>query len=342
MTLARCALSAASEPDASTGTLRSALLALGERIQQAGSLTEALSAVVGVGRALTGSQQCTLRLFDPSGKALLLVARDGPAMHRGGGGNFGARGGMLGWVAEHRTPLRTNDPASDPRFEVRASQQWVPTGLMVVPLCIRDRCSGTLSVARDDGRAFGVADLERLRVIADLVAPRVEMMRLEQLTVVDPLTQLFNRRHLEARLTAVVTATERTGGACAVAMFDLDYFTRVNTQYGHEVGDEVLVAVAERLRAGCRASDVVCRWGGEEFVMLLPDTNRAQAFFVADRIRKSLSATPVPTRAGPLHVTTSFGVSATGRGKELINLLTRADDALYRAKNAGRNRGERG
>jgi diguanylate cyclase (GGDEF)-like protein len=123
---------------------------------------------------------------------------------------------------------------------------------------------------------------------------------------------------------------------------DVDLFKQVNDTHGHSVGDAVLRGVSERLAAAIRADDAIGRYGGDEFLIVLPSSDTAVALQVAERMRRSVAKTPVRTSAGPIHVTTSLGVAAIDDEQclNMDNLIRAADQALYRAKRAGRNRVE--
>ena len=147
----------------------------------------------------------------------------------------------------------------------------------------------------------------------------------------DPLTGLPNRRALYGQIETALAAQP----PCSVVLLDIDHFKRVNDRYGHQTGDEVLVWVARQLGAGLRAGDVLGRWGGEEFLLLLPGTAPDDAWAVAERLRARLHAAPHP-EAG--EVTVSLGVAGAVPGDDLGRLTVRADTALYAAKHQGRNR----
>jgi diguanylate cyclase (GGDEF)-like protein len=123
-----------------------------------------------------------------------------------------------------------------------------------------------------------------------------------------------------------------------VALLDVDHFKRFNDLHGHEVGDRVLVGVAGALEAGARAVDEVARWGGEEFLVLLPDCGESGAADLAERLAEKVRALRIEGAEGPLSVTATFGVAARGGGEGADALLRRADAALYRGKQAGRDR----
>ena len=161
-----------------------------------------------------------------------------------------------------------------------------------------------------------------------------------ELAVTDQLTGLHNRRYMTGQLGALVNRAVRGGDPVAALMIDIDHFKKINDNFGHDVGDVVLREFAVRLASNVRAIDLPCRHGGEEFVVIMPDTGLADAHHVAERIRRHVAGSPfrVPQTAEPLTVTISIGVAATtGPGDSAEGLLKRADEALYAAKAAGRN-----
>ena len=160
----------------------------------------------------------------------------------------------------------------------------------------------------------------------------------EVLASIDTLTGLLNRRAFGERAHAVWnTAARRTRPLTAV-MVDLDHFKVTNDEHGHAAGDEVLKAVAGLLSSTCRTSDVIARWGGEEFLLLLPETTLEQGIILAERLRSAVEACEVVTKRGPLKVTASFGMADLRGHPNLDSLIADADQWLYRAKHAGRNR----
>ena len=161
-----------------------------------------------------------------------------------------------------------------------------------------------------------------------------------EMAITDPLTGLHNRRYMASHLDTLMKS------ACAAKpisflIMDIDHFKAVNDTHGHDVGDEVLREFANRISANVRGIDLACRHGGEEFVVVMPDTDAGFAFTVAERLRQSIEATPIKISRAPnaLNITVSIGIaSSTGAPDEPEQLLRRADQALYRAKREGRNR----
>ena len=162
-----------------------------------------------------------------------------------------------------------------------------------------------------------------------------------EMAITDSLTGLYNRRYLEKHLQMLVDESLTTGANLSLLILDVDKFKRVNDQFGHDAGDMVLEQFATRLRRNVRGVDLVCRLGGEEFVVIMPDTFMTNAFIVAERLRHAISSKPftIGRTQEPLDITASVGVSALEKVDDCPeSVLKRADQALYSAKRAGRNR----
>jgi diguanylate cyclase (GGDEF)-like protein/PAS domain S-box-containing protein len=155
------------------------------------------------------------------------------------------------------------------------------------------------------------------------------------LSLTDPLTGLANRRRLDEAIRTEIHRAQRYGGHLSVVITDLDHFKRVNDEHGHQVGDSVLHEFAHLIRAHCRDTDLVARFGGEEFVILMPEVGIAEAQACAERMRATLAHRSIPPLTNP--ITASFGVAEFMPGEGEGSLLRRADRALYRGKAAGRN-----
>lgn len=162
--------------------------------------------------------------------------------------------------------------------------------------------------------------------------------RLRKQATLDPLTGLNNRRHFETLATHVLARSQRDGTPVALLLCDVDHFKRVNDEHGHAVGDEVLIAMSRLLGHNLRDGDVLARWGGEEFLALMPACPLDNACAVAERIRAAVHATPVDVGTASLTITLSFGVAQVHGAADLQAAIARADKALYEAKNGGRNR----
>ncbi|ABB32650.1 diguanylate cyclase [Geobacter metallireducens RCH3] len=201
--------------------------------------------------------------------------------------------------------------------------------------------SGTLSLSRQSLAESQYSDEFFGGVVENLarsLAAARECDRLKNLSMRDHLTGLYNRRVFEAMLE--VEARKRTTKPFSLLLIDLDDFKRVNDTYGHGAGDQVLVAVAKMLRLSFRKSDVVSRYGGEEFGVLLPDTSQDSARVVAERFRQNVATLSLPVNKEKIMPTVSVGIaSVTLRlGIEVADVIEEADRALYQAKVTGKNR----
>ena len=214
--------------------------------------------------------------------------------------------------------------------------------LLALPLLSRGVVIGV--VCLESERPYDDAVVKLAFSLAQPAAMAVENARLfdevQRLAAIDGLTGTYNRRHFMELAATQVASAQRFGQPLAAVMLDVDHFKRVNDSHGHAIGDQVLRVVADRCRSALRSIDLLGRYGGEEFVILLPGTGRhGAAETLAERIRRFVSEDPIPTDAGPVTVTISLGVAELGQGAtDLASLLRRADSALYEAKQAGRNR----
>jgi two-component system, cell cycle response regulator len=172
---------------------------------------------------------------------------------------------------------------------------------------------------------------ERLR---DNVQMSIEM------AITDALTGLYNRRYMETHVGSLVEQAASRGKPLTVLVLDIDYFKSINDTHGHDAGDDVLREFALRVRKSIRGIDLACRYGGEEFVVVMPETDLAVATLVAERLRRRIAGEPFPIQqsARSVEVTISIGIAALGGGDNAASVLKRADQALYRAKRDGRNR----
>ncbi len=157
-----------------------------------------------------------------------------------------------------------------------------------------------------------------------------------EMAITDPLTGLHNRRYMESHLTTLADQASLRAKPLALMMLDIDYFKSINDRYGHDAGDDVLREFAVRIRKSIRGIDLACRYGGEEFVIVMPETDLHVAGMVAERLRRSIANEPFAIEKGAkrIEVTISIGISTLEtKGEAIADVLKRADQALYRAKN---------
>ncbi len=167
---------------------------------------------------------------------------------------------------------------------------------------------------------------------------------IEKMSITDELTQVYNRRHFHTRLDEEIQRYQRYRQHFGLLLLDIDQFKKVNDEHGHQIGDDVLIGVASILKTNVRRIDIVSRYGGEELVIILPETNKNGAYTVAEKLRKMIENYTFELPDGnKLTVTASFGVSSTdmlsdSAGDKSQQIIKLADDALYIAKKDGRNR----
>lgn len=200
----------------------------------------------------------------------------------------------------------------------------------------RDRREQELA-GRLHGLAERVASMEQ-----EALGYREHLEEQRQKAMIDPLTGLPNRAAWSEQVEREVLEWQENGGHLAMAILDLDHFKRINDGYGHLAGDKVLKIVADQLRKRLRGRDFIARFGGEEFVLLLPQTSPPAAVQVAEVMRAAIEACPFHFKGERVVITASIGLSAFRSGERADQVLKRADEALYRAKDLGRNRVEQG
>jgi eukaryotic-like serine/threonine-protein kinase len=217
-----------------------------------------------------------------------------------------------------------------------------PYAWMALPLQSRGQGRGVLVVATAKSTSYTDGEVRIAATLASQAMAAYDNARLfrqiGELATRDALTGLYNRRHFFALASSPSQEVQREPRASAAVMVDIDLFKKINDTYGHGVGDEVIREVASRLSRCLREDDVICRYGGEEFAVLLRGTSAQQADAVAARLHSAVGARPIDTAAGPLVVTVSVGVTSTRLDPaDAQALLNKADQALYEAKRGGRN-----
>ncbi|MDX1763281.1 MAG: sensor domain-containing diguanylate cyclase [bacterium] len=254
--------------------------------------------------------------------------------------------GIAGWVAQHGEPIIVKDVATDPRFcnRIDDSLNFKTRSILCVPLRSKGKILGVLEVInRLDGKPFGTKDLDLVMTLVDQASIAIENSllynRATELAITDGLTQLYNFRYLHQSLEVEISRADRYGTEVSLIFLDLDYFKKINDRHGHLVGSQVLVDVGNILLRSLRPMDVVCRYGGDEFIVVLPETGPDSAFGTAERIRKTMEDYVFYTDTRePFHLTASFGIASYPNHVNDKNALIQlADQAMYRVKDATRN-----
>ncbi len=254
--------------------------------------------------------------------------------------------GIAGWVAREGKPIIIQNVLEDPRFfnEIDQELDLRTRSVLCVPLESRGKILGVIEVINkmEDG-IFTDRDLDLVTKLAGFAAIAIDNARLyhqtRMLGLTDELTKLYNSRFFNQFLDAELRRCARYNAQVSLIFLDLDHFKTVNDRHGHLMGSQVLTEVANILRAGLREVDVVARYGGDEFLVILPETPIGDAGQVAERIRRAIEEHPFLVEDGiNMRLTASFGVSSypvyAGSKEELIR---KADQAMYRVKNMNRN-----
>jgi diguanylate cyclase (GGDEF)-like protein len=199
---------------------------------------------------------------------------------------------------------------------------------------------GQLQLSRD--KRFTKRELERMEIMIGCLVPSLrnalQYLSAMQTATRDALTRVGNRVALEITAEREIAMARRTGQPTAILVLDIDHFKSINDRYGHSAGDRVLIEVAQQLRENCREVDSIFRFGGEEFVVLLSQTEEIGATAIAERIRLAVANMNTQYQQQTIRITASIGIACLNRGEGLPAWFERADRALYQAKQAGRNR----
>jgi diguanylate cyclase (GGDEF)-like protein len=306
----------------------------------------------------------------PPPEELIVVASFGEHAASAIGHRLPADQGSAGQAYHSGQVSLAAESSSDRLMGVAAEDDPLTIGRSVIslPLSVRDEVVGVLELlSHRDGEAFSERELSLLEIFAQTlsvsIANAVEAQRSKEMARRDDLTYLYNDRYLHHSLTSVLKTSLETGDDCGVIFLDLDYFKTVNDQYGHLAGSRVLREVGGILRQVLPGPAVPARYGGDEFVVILPESGAQEAFWVAETIRKSIEDHVFLDKADPAdpeqypalsvrgHLTCSLGLATLlgdilplfeDRGRELFEvkneILRVADGRMYRAKELGRNR----
>lgn len=254
------------------------------------------------------------------------------------GGRWPAGAGLWGEALASSKTLIENDAQADPE---RPGFYLETHSRMCIPLVSFGQTLGVLVLDSAQPRAFNPGETQPLESVADICATAIQnahyVERVKQLAYLDGLTGIFNRRFFELRITEEIERARRFGAGMAIIMVDIDQFKRLNDEFGHLLGDEVLRQVSSIFHQQLRKIDVVCRYGGEEFAILLSQTNPQHALSIAEKLRRLVETWQFP--GVPRPVTISAGTANyPDHGSARDELVKAADAGLYAAKQAGRNR----
>jgi two-component system, cell cycle response regulator len=307
---------------------------------------DVVAAGVRAAREIASFDVAAVTVFDPITGAHEIVAVDAAeeSVTALRGVSFQHNAGLVSMAVQNRFPLPYKGEF-DARHQLVLSRRypWPKTpSLLVLPLMLGERPLGTLVLAANRRHAFTDSVRSTLEVLASHLAVSLSnarmMKKLETMATTDGMTGLLNKRAMLEAATQKVDAAYRFKRKLSVIVTDIDFFKKVNDTYGHDVGDQVIKGLGEVLKRQKRTTDIVARFGGEEFVALCEQTDEAGALLLAERIREELGRTKFTSPMGEFSVTCSVGVATfPDGGSDWDSLFKAADEALYVSKRAGRN-----
>ena len=309
-------------------------------------LPQLLDLILETVQPLIRAEAWSLLLYNENHKTLHFEIATGPGAQQLRKIVLGLGEGAAGWVARERQPLILNDPRNDPRFFPGADRNtgFSTRSILALPLVSHGRLLGVLEIVnKERSLPFDARDLETAGRLADLVAIAIDRATLYQKTVettmIDDLTGAYNSRFLSSQVPKELRRAERFGFEMSLIFVDLDHFKEVNDDFGHLVGSRCLVEVAKLFLGNLREMDLLARYGGDEFVAVLPHTGIEMAGHAAERLRRRLMETSVVQEGDRSRIlTASFGVSSfPAMAKDFQSLIHQADQAMYFVKNGGRN-----
>ena len=253
--------------------------------------------------------------------------------------------GIAGWVARNGESLIVPDVYSDPRFSKRIDEmtKWKTRSIICVPLQSKHRVLGVIQLINCAMESFGEQEMFFLHALCDYAAIAIDNARavekIQELTITDDCTGLYNARHLYKTLEAEVYRSARFGYEFSVIFMDLDHFKMVNDTYGHLVGSKLLQEIGFKVKSQLRLIDYAFRYGGDEFVILLPQTEKNSALVVAKRLQDMMRRTHfLADEALNLNVRCSMGLATYPEdAKSSHEIIRQADEMMYMVKNSSRD-----
>jgi diguanylate cyclase (GGDEF)-like protein len=252
--------------------------------------------------------------------------------------------GIAGWVAKHGESLIVPNVHTDPRFAKRVDEmtKWKTRSIICVPLRSKHRVLAVIQLINCSVESFGEGEMFFLHALCDYAAIAIDnahsVEKIQELTITDDCTGLYNARHLYKTLESEVYRSQRFGYNFTVIFIDLDHFKIVNDTHGHLVGSKLLADFGYRIKSHLRLIDYAFRYGGDEFVVLLPQTSKDQSLVVARRIREVIRTEPFVIDDLTLEIRASIGVATFPEdAKSAHEIIRQADEMMYSVKNASRD-----
>jgi len=310
-------------------------------------LREVLTKLMEISTSLVPSEAWSLLLIDQEGEKLVFKEALGSKGGKLKGVKLKIGQGIAGWVAKEKKPALVNDVRKDPRFfpDIDKILGFKTKSILCVPLVSRNKTLGVIEIINKvgEGSRFTNYDLEKMELVADFASIAIENATLYEktqlLAITDDLTGLYNSRYLFRKAREEMEKAKREGKPLSFIFLDLDFFKEVNDNYGHEVGGEVLKEVALLLKEESPRDCILVRYGGDEYIIVLPDTDVCEAKRLAENLREKIASHRFATAKGlDIRLTASFGIATYPKNASSVAELIRlADKAMYVIKNRTKN-----
>jgi diguanylate cyclase (GGDEF)-like protein len=316
---------------------------------------KALTSTVELDAVLRAIMEMIARLFEPKDWSLLMVDEDknelyfaivvGAAADKLRHMRLNVGEGIAGWVAQNGEPVIITDAYHDERFAqwVDQSSGFKTDSMLCVPMMCKGRTLGVIEMINFNAQILTPEHQELLEALADFAAIAIEnarfFQRIKELTIVDDCTGLYNSRHMHTLLATEIARSARYKHPFSVIFLDLDHFKQVNDTHGHLIGSRLLREIGQLLRGKLRTVDSAFRYGGDEFVIILPRTTKKEALVVANRLRQALNEAVFFVAEGlNIRITASFGLASYPEDAESKeDMLRRSDQAMYVVKESTRD-----
>ncbi len=315
---------------------------IGKALTSTLDVKEILRIVMEKIRQLIGPKNWSLLLVDEERNDLFFEIVVGKEANRIKGMRLKMGEGIAGWVAKEGIPLYVPDVRKDKRFTNRIDKltNFTTRSIICVPLKSKGKVLGAIELINEmEERPFTDEDMLLLTTLADYAAIAIEnakyLKKVEELTITDDLTGLYNSRFLHRFLDYEVERTKRYEMELSLIFFDIDYFKSINDTYGHLCGSHLLAEVGRLLQKTVRKVDVPCRYGGDEFIVVMPQTGKKAALSAAKKLREKINNNEFLKEEGlKIKITASFGVASLPEDtNDKLGLLHLADQAMYKIKN---------